>query len=83
MDTPDLVQVLTKAARGALLEWGQDDGLEELVQDLWLWWCTTPSTQRKMGDLSFPEQVKTVKIYAIQLLNKQNLTSILFQGRNL
>lgn len=83
MDTPDLIRVLTKAARGALLEWGQDDGLEALVQDLWLWWRERPSTQEKMEGLSFPEQVKTVKIHALQLLSEQTLNSNLFQGRNL
>lgn len=83
MHTPDLIRVLTKAARGALLEWGQDDGLEDLVQDLWLWWRERPSTQEKMEELSFPEQVKTVKIHALQLLSEQTLNSNLFQGRNL
>jgi hypothetical protein len=78
-----------KAAEKALLEWHSDqwdrqkDELDDLVQDLWVWYLERKGTQAKLETLSYPEVVETVRQAAIQMLSKQVLDSNTFQGKDL
>ncbi len=85
----DMLKVIRKAAELSLMEWfaGQWDRqaqtVDDLTQDLWVWYLENPSTQRKVGELSEPEAVKTVMLRASQILSKQTLEGNTFQGRDL
>lgn len=39
-----------KAAKSALYEWGREDGLEDLVSELWVWYLERPSVQYKLKE---------------------------------
>jgi hypothetical protein len=85
----DIHKVIRKAAESAVVEWfsgqweRQSQTVDDLNQDLWVWYLENPSTQRKVGGLSEPEAVKTVMLHAAQILSKQTLESNTFQGRDL
>lgn len=80
----ELDKVFRQAGKSALYAWKQDEsGLDDLVQDLWVWYLETPSTQKKISKIEPHEAVKTVKIRAMQLLSKAQLSSNEFHGRNL
>lgn len=76
-----LDKVFKQAASGALIEWGLEGEKNDLVQDLWVWYLESPSTQRKMSDLSQPEQITTVKIRAHQLISKKVLGGNVTTGK--
>ncbi|QLF84622.1 RNA polymerase sigma factor [Mycobacterium phage Gail] len=76
--------IFRKAARAALFAWKQDEsGLDDLVNDLWVWYLERPGTQAKMEGLETHEAVKTVKLAALQMLSGQMLAANEFNGRNL
>ncbi|AMO44021.1 sigma-K factor [Mycobacterium phage Bactobuster] len=76
--------IFRKAARAALFTWKQDEsGVDDLVNDLWVWYLERPATQRKMEALSFNEAVVTARMAALQILSGQQLTANEFNGRNL
>ncbi len=85
----DMQTILRKAAEAALVEWhsGQWDRqaqcVDDLTNDLWVWYLERPETRRKISRLSQPEAVRTVLRHALQLLSKQQLQSNTFQGRAL
>ncbi|AEJ94555.1 hypothetical protein PBI_ACHEBE_49 [Mycobacterium phage Achebe] len=76
-------EVLEAAAKSALATWGREGGLDDLVQDLWVWYLERPETQRKLAELSKPEAITTVRRAAIQILTEQVLAGNNFNGRNL
>lgn len=78
-----MVKVMEAAAKSALVTWGREGGLDDLVQDLWVWYLERPATQRKMEELSKPEAIATVRRAAIQILTEQVLAGNKFNGRNL
>lgn len=80
LNESDIGKVITKAAKSALLEWGLEDGHDDLEQDLWLWYLERPATQRKIKPLSHPEAVATFVIAAFQILSDQILTGNVFNG---
>jgi len=76
--------IFRKAAKSALFAWKQDEaGLEDLVNDIWVWYLESPTTQRKLKSIEPHEAVKSVKKAALQMLSKSQLTSNEFHGRNL
>jgi len=81
--------VFRRAAEKALLEWHADqwdrqrDELDDLSHDLWVWYLERPETQRKLGELSEPEQVETARLAALQMLSRQVLSENTFQGKDL
>jgi hypothetical protein len=85
----DIGKAFRKAAEKALMEWHADqwdrqkDELDDLVQDLWVWYLESKGTQAKLNTLSQPEVVETVRQVAIQKLSKQVLESNTFQGKDL
>ncbi|APD17483.1 sigma-K factor [Mycobacterium phage Cintron] len=81
--TSHMVRVMEAAAKSALVTWGREGGLDDLVQDLWVWYLERPATQRKLEELSKPEAIATVRRAAIQILTEQVLAGNKFNGRNL
>ncbi|QBP29340.1 DNA binding protein [Mycobacterium phage DirtyDunning] len=81
--TSHMVKVMEAAAKSALVTWGREGGLDDLVQDLWVWYLERPATQRKLEELSKPEAIATVRRAAIQILTEQVLAGNKFNGRNL
>ena len=76
--------IFRKAAKSALFAWKQDEaGLEDLVNDIWVWYLERPTTQKKLKSIEPHEAVKSVKKAALQMLSKSQLTSNEFHGRNL
>ncbi|QFG04533.1 RNA polymerase sigma factor [Mycobacterium phage Jeeves] len=76
--------IFRKAAKAALYAWKQDEsGLEDLVNDIWVWYLESPETQRKLQAIEHHEAVKTVKNAALQMLSGQILAANRFNGRNL
>jgi len=64
-------RVFLRAARKALYEWGREEGYEDLVNSLWLWYLESPGTQEKLAGLAFDEAVVTVKNRALQVLSEE------------
>lgn len=64
-----LDKVFRHAAQGALVEWGIDGEADDLQQQLWEWYLETPSTQRKMSELSDPERIVTARRRAHQMIS--------------
>ncbi|AOQ27978.1 hypothetical protein SEA_CINDARADIX_48 [Mycobacterium phage Cindaradix] len=81
--TSHMTSVIEAAAKSALVTWGREGGLDDLVQDLWVWYLERPATQRKLEELSKPEAIVTVRRAAIQILTEQVLAGNKFNGRNL
>ncbi|AHG24275.1 sigma-K factor [Mycobacterium phage Benvolio] len=76
--------IIRRGARKALFAWKQDDSeLDDLTNDLWVWYLERPGTQRKMAKLTANEAVETVKLAALQMLSGKQLASNEFNGRNL
>ncbi|AMS00952.1 sigma-K factor [Mycobacterium phage Loser] len=78
------LDIIRRGARKALFVWKQDDSdLDDLVNDLWVWYLERPATQKKMAKLTASEAVETVKLAALQMLSGEQLSSNEFNGRNL
>ncbi|AHG23836.1 sigma-K factor [Mycobacterium phage EagleEye] len=77
-------KIFRQAARSAMYAWKQDEsGLEDLVNDLWVWYLERPTTQAKLQLIEPHEAVKTVRMAALQMLSGQMLAGNEFNGRNL
>ncbi|UJD20889.1 DNA binding protein [Mycobacterium phage Zimmer] len=77
-------KIFRQAAKAALYAWRQDEsGLDDLVNDIWVWYLESPTTQRKLQSIERHEAVKSVKNAALQMLSKQMLNGNSFNGRNL
>ncbi|AMW64133.1 sigma-K factor [Mycobacterium phage EvilGenius] len=77
-------KIFRRAARDALFAWKQDEsGLDDLVNDIWVWYLESPTTQRKLQAIEPHEAQKSVKNAALQMLSKQQLSSNVFNDRNL
>ncbi len=85
----DMQKVIRKAAESAVVEWfsgqweRQAQTVDDLNQDLWVWYLERPETQRKIAGLSEPEAVKTVMLHAAQILSKQTLEGNTFNGKDI
>ncbi|AYD87080.1 ssDNA binding protein [Mycobacterium phage NicoleTera] len=78
------IDIIRRGARKALFAWKQDDSeLDDLTNDLWVWYLERPGTQKKMAKLTASEAVETVKLAGLQMLSGQQLSSNEFNGRNL
>lgn len=76
--------VIRKAAKSALFSWKQsEDGVDDLVNELWVWYLERPSVQKKLEDADEPLARKLVYRAALQILTGEALNSDRFQGRNL
>ncbi|QDP44636.1 helix-turn-helix DNA binding domain protein [Mycobacterium phage NothingSpecial] len=76
--------IFRKAAKAALFAWKQDEsGLDDLVNDIWVWYLESPTTQKKLQAIEPYEAVKSVKRAALQMLSGKQLSANEFNGRNL
>lgn len=64
-----LNEVFAKAAKGALVEWGIEGEVDDLVQELHVWYLERPTTRQKMEGLSDPERIVTAKRAAHQMIS--------------
>jgi hypothetical protein len=80
-DAAALDKVFRHAAKGALVEWGIEGEVDDLTQNLWEWYQETPSTQRKMADLSDPERITTARRRGHQLISGGVLAGNLASGK--
>ena len=79
-----IASLFSKAARSALFSWKQStEGLEDLINDLWVWYLERPGTQKKLQESDDFLARRLVYKAALQILAKQTLDSDEFQGRNL
>lgn len=77
-------EVVEAGARAALAAWGREDGHEDLVQDLWVWYLERPGTQRYLESVEDDAAKRQVIARAgSQILAKQALASDQFWGRKL
>jgi hypothetical protein len=91
----DLSAVIRRAALDASDRWGRDlhgPEVEDLQQDLWVWYYQTPSVSTKLeaadtedySDEQTAEYARQLFVgYALQLLAKQSLESDTFEGKAL
>lgn len=77
-------EIFEKSAQSALFAWKQDGaGLEDLVNDLWVWYLESPATQKKLQDSDTFLARRLVYKRSLQILAKQSLADDEFNGRNL
>lgn len=76
--------IFRKAAKSALFSWKQtEEGLDDLVNDIWVWYLESPATQKKLqGSDDFLARRLVYKA-ALQILTKGALSSDMFDGKNL
>lgn len=76
--------LLSKSARSALFSWKQTtEGVDDLINDLWVWYLERPGTQQKLEEADDYLARRLIYKAALQILAKQSLDSDEFQGRNL
>lgn len=76
--------LIKKSAKSALFSWSQnEDGLEDLVNDLWVWYLESPATQKKLSEVDDALAKRFVYKAALQILAKKSLTLDRFAGKNL
>lgn len=76
--------IINKAAKSALFSWRQsEDGLEDLVNEVWVWYLESPATQEKLSTADVPLARKLVYKAALQILAKSSLSADRFNGRNI
>ncbi len=87
MNTTELNKLFRRSASSALAEWygsqwdRQKDALDDLVQDLWVWYQKSDTTKTKLAAADNPH--KFAQRVALQRLAEQALETDNFRGRNL
>lgn len=77
-------KIITKGAKSALFSWKQsEDGLEDLVNDLWVWYLERPGTQKKLQESDEFLARKLVYKAALQILARNSLSDDMFNGKSL
>lgn len=70
-------KVLIEAAKKAVKAWKRsDENADDLVNDLWVWYLSSPSIKVKMESIKEYEAVSLAKRAAIQILSKKYWTVI-------
>lgn len=72
-----------KAAAKALVEWGREEGLEDLVQAIWVWYLERPGTQDKFAQADEFLVRNLAYRAALQILSGEAVTDDVFTGRSL
>lgn len=76
-------KVFRRAAKLALHEWkNSEDGLEDLVNDLWVWYLERVSARELLSSVEYHEAVNLVKDISIQILSGGKVDDNLFSGKN-
>lgn len=84
---PRIILQAGRAAKSALVQWysgqwsRQAEQVNDLANELLVWYMETPSTRRKMTDLSDPEIMVTFRHHARELLSKSVLEGNIFDGK--
>lgn len=82
--THNITKIINKAAKSALFTWKQsEDGAEDLISDLWVWYLESPATQNKLEDSDEYLARRLVYKAALQILAKSSLSDDRFAGKNL
>ncbi|QGJ87781.1 helix-turn-helix DNA-binding protein [Mycobacterium phage BiancaTri92] len=77
-------EIFRKAAKAAMYAWKQnDDGIDDLVNDLWVWYLERPGTQKKLQNSDEFLARRLVYKAALQFLAGQSLDSDMFNGKSL
>lgn len=77
-------KIIAKGAKSALFSWKQsDDGLDDLINDLWVWYLESPATQKKLQGSDEYLARKLVYKAALQILAKKSLSDDRFNGKSL
>jgi len=89
MNSNDTQKVLARAAKSALAEWHsgqwdlQDQELDNLTNDLWVWYLERPSVQTMLETSDGALAHKLIKKAALQTLSGHQLEANTFQNKNL
>jgi hypothetical protein len=84
---PRFILQAGRAAKSALVQWysgqwsRQAEQVNDLANELLVWYMETPSTRRKMTDLSDPEVMVTFRHHARELLSRSVLEGNIFEGK--
>lgn len=87
--SPHIILQAGRAAKSALVQWysgqwvRQAEELDDLTNELLVWYMTRAETRRKMEALSEPEIMVTFRIHAKELLSKATLEGNAFEGKAL
>ncbi|APC43202.1 hypothetical protein SEA_JAAN_54 [Mycobacterium phage Jaan] len=77
-------EIFERSARKALFAWKQDtEGLDDLVNDLWVWYLERPGTQKKLQEADEFLARDLVYKAALQILAGEALSNDMFNGRSL
>jgi hypothetical protein len=83
-DDTKISKIFIKAAKSALFSWRQsEDGFEDLVGDLWVWYLERPGTQEKLQNADEPLARSLAYKAALQILAKNALADDKFSGKNI
>ncbi len=89
MNTTELNKLFRQSASNALAEWygsqwdRQKEALDDLVQDLWVWYSESVVAQQKVQQSERASVSKMVYKTALQRLANQVFEQNIFRGRNL
>ena len=75
-----LDRLFRKAAQSVIADWCIEDGLDDLTQDLWVWYLERPLTRKKMSVLSEGEKIVTLKKAANQIVSRKVLENNVASG---
>lgn len=82
MTPTNLKKVLDKAAKAALFTWQQNqDGVDDLVNDLWVWCLESPSAQEKLEQSDEFLARRIAYKAALRILARNALSDDQFSGR--
>lgn len=82
--THTIESIIKKSAKSALFSWKQsEDGLDDLINDLWVWYLERPSTQQKLAESDEYLARRLVYKAALQILAGKSLVEDEFRGNNL
>ncbi len=76
-----LDRLFRKAGQSVLAEWGIEGELDDLAQDLWVWYLESPGTQSKLAGMEAGEKVSAVRKAANQIVSEKVLEGDVASGR--
>lgn len=79
----EINNIFRHAAKSALAAWGRDSGLDDLLNDLWVWYLERPSVQKKLQSSDRDLANSLARKHALALLSRQALDADVFEGRAL
>lgn len=84
MSANDIEKLMEQGAKSALFSWSQsNEGADDLVNELWVWYLESPATQKKLQESDRNLARKLVYKAGLQILAKKALGDDEFYGRTL